>query len=79
VDEPRRVRTILRVLAVPLIIAVAVPLAAIAAIGFCLLAMAHGIWLVCWTLPRWLWSREDRPAPRKPHFLATRPPATLED
>jgi len=69
----------LTALATPLIILVVAPAAALVALGFYLLAIGHGFWLLCRALPRWIRGVSDRTAPRKPHFLATRSPTRMGD
>jgi hypothetical protein len=75
VDKPRKLaRRLLMALAIPVVVLVAVPLAVVAALGFYLLAMVHGFWLLCRAPFQWLRGVKDQAEPRKPHFLETRAP-----
>jgi hypothetical protein len=72
-------RRILTVLAMPLVIVVAVPLAALAALGFYLLAIVHGVWLLCRAVSQWLRRAKDKTESGQLHSLAARAPTHLGD
>jgi len=69
----------LTALAAPLIILIVVPAAAAVALGFYLLAIGHGFWLLCRALPRWIRRVGNRKVPRKPHFLETQSSTRVGD
>jgi hypothetical protein len=70
---------ILKALAVPLVIAAAIPLAAVAALCFYLLTIAHASWLLCVALLRRLRGIKREAPPQESRFLETRSAAPLQD
>lgn len=70
---------ILKAVAVPLVVVLMIPLAAVAALCLYLLAAGHGFWLLCRAIPQWLSGVDDKTVPRKPHFLETGVPTRLQD
>jgi hypothetical protein len=81
VDEPREIswKIVPAALLAPLILVVVLPLAALAAVGFYLLAIAQAFWLLCRALPCWLSGSRREKMPRQPHFLETHTRSGLPD
>ena len=72
-DEARHLLTrMVKTLWVPPVIAIMVPLALLAALGFYLVVLSEGFWQVCRGLPGWVFGLRYRHPKSKPHFARAR-------